>query len=52
MLNDPFKSFNPIEEDGLHVFQGQLVLYPVNSGHDFFNGLKHPIVDFLLQYSK
>jgi hypothetical protein len=30
MVNDSFKSFNPIEEDGLQVFQGQLVSYAMN----------------------
>jgi hypothetical protein len=52
MLTDSFKSFNPIEEDGLQIVQGQLVLYPVKSGYDFFNRLKQSILDFLFQYSK
>jgi hypothetical protein len=52
MLIDSFKSFNPIEEDGLQVVQGQLVAYPVKSGHNVLNRLKHPILDFLLQHSK
>jgi hypothetical protein len=46
------KSFNPIEEVGLQVVSGPLVPYPVNSGHNFFNCLQHPIFDFLLQHSK
>jgi hypothetical protein len=52
MLNDPFKSFNPIEEDGRQIVQGEPVPYPVNSGQNFFNWLKHPILDRLLQQSK
>jgi hypothetical protein len=49
MLNDPFKSFDSIEEDGLQVFQGRLIPYPVNSDHNFFNRLKDLIFAFLLQ---
>jgi hypothetical protein len=52
MFTDSFKSFNSIEEDGLQVVQSQLVPYPVKSGHNFCNHLKHPILDFLLQHSK
>jgi hypothetical protein len=52
MLTGPFNSFNPIKEDGLQIVQGQLIPYPVKSGYNFFNRLKHPILDFLLQYSK
>jgi hypothetical protein len=49
---DLFKSFNPIEEDGLQVVQGQLIADPVKGGHNVLNRLKHPILDFLLQQSK
>jgi hypothetical protein len=52
MLNEPFNSFSQIEEAGLQVFQDQLAPYPVNSSHNSFNRLKHPIFDILLQYSK
>jgi hypothetical protein len=52
MLIDLFKSFNPTEEDRRQVVQNWFVLSPVKSGHDFFNRLKHSILDFLLQYSK
>jgi hypothetical protein len=31
MVAGPFKSFSPIEEDGLQVVQDQLVAYPVNN---------------------
>jgi hypothetical protein len=52
MLTHPFKSFSPIKADGLQVVQDQLVPSPVNGGHHFFNRLKHPILDFLLQNSE
>jgi hypothetical protein len=52
MLADLFKSFSPIEEDGLHVVQGQFLTCSVKGGHHVFNRLKHPIPDFLLQHSK
>jgi hypothetical protein len=50
--NNLFKSFNPIEKDGMQVFQGQLVPNLVNSGHNFFNRLKYSILDCLVQYPK
>jgi hypothetical protein len=49
MLNDIFNSLNPIEEDGLQVFEGHFTPDLVNGHQDFFSRVKHPILNFLLQ---
>jgi hypothetical protein len=52
MTNYPFKLFDPIEEEGLQVVQGQFVRYPMKRISDFFNGLKYLILDFSPQQAK
>jgi hypothetical protein len=52
MLNDPLKTFNPIEEDGLQVFQCQALLYGFYSGDNLFHCLKRPVFHLVLQHSK
>jgi hypothetical protein len=48
MLNDLLNSLNPIEEDGLQVFEGSFTPDIANGRQDVLSRVKHPILSFLL----
>jgi hypothetical protein len=52
MLNNIFNSLDPIEENGLQVFEGQFTPDVGKSSQAFFGRVKHPILSFLLQLSE